>query len=498
MCICAICLGSIAIHSHPFCPAGTAELDLRGSPLEDGDVAQALRTLPALSVLQLSGCKKLTPSLTADLLFAQPRGNDRAGKGGLRCVTLQRCFQLTAAALSDVLAAAAQPGSRLATAALSHLSLAGWPAAGQASPPPGQLRMLALHNCDKLGPRVLEALAEACPRLEVLMLGGSVLLPEQPSEAGAGGGDSGDGAADADSPQGCQAADSQHQRFFDAALAALQDGDTAPALCSGFAAHVAGVAAQLAALVARLPHLQVLELTFGLPGLAAALQHLAATEPQLLARRAQPVAVWDLCSAASVADALAWRRTVRARWCAAGGRGAVAPCDAAALLYAAVNCSSGGRQTPLHAAADDCDTTQLQALLELGAQVGARVGWWSRWPAITAAPPAAARTAACRYRLWLTCRLPPAPIASFFSPLTALPGGRQGPLGRHRSLCRLRGGAHACRGVPAVCGRQRHAAQLGGRGAAVHCLPQGMGANCGPAAGALPAARRVVAGTAAV
>jgi hypothetical protein len=353
---------------------GTAELDLRGSPLEDGDVAHALRTLPALSVLQLSGCKKLTPTLTADLLFARAPGTSGAGQGGLRCVTLQRCFQLTAAALSDVLAAAARPGSRLAAAALSHLSLASWPAVGQAPPPPGQLRVLALHNCDKLGPRALEALSQACPRLEVLMLGGSVLLPEQPAaaadEAADGGGDSGSDAVD--SANNCPAADGLPQRFFDAVLAVLQGEDAAPALCSGFAAHVAGVAAQLAALVARLPHLQVLELTFGLPGLAAALQHLAATEPELLAGRAQAVAVWDLCTATSVADALAWRRAVRARWCAAGGRGAVAPSDAAALLHAAVNCSSGGRQTPLHAAADDCDTTQLQALLELGAQVDAR------------------------------------------------------------------------------------------------------------------------------
>lgn len=338
-------------------------------------MAHVLRTLPALSVLQLSSCKKLTPTLTADLLFARPQPDaSQAGQAGLRCVTLQRCFQLTATALSDVLAGAARPGSRLAAAALSHLSLAGWPAAGQAPPPPCQLRALALHNCDKLGPRALEALAEACPHLQALMLGGSVLLPEQPEVAasegdgGSGGGDS--GAAGGDSTSGCPAAGELRQRFFEAALMALQSEGALPALCGGFAAHVAGVAAQLAALVARLPRLQVLELTFGLPGLAAAMQHLAATEPALLAGRAAPVAVWDLCSAASVADALAWRRAVRTRWCTAGGRGAVAPCDAAALLHAAVNCSSGGRQTPLHAAADDCDTTQLQALLELGAQVG--------------------------------------------------------------------------------------------------------------------------------
>lgn len=333
-------------------------------------MAHALRALPSLMLLQLSGCKKLTSALTAELLFAQPPGG---GGGSLRCVTLQRCFQLTAVALGDVLVAAAQPGSRLAAAALSHLSLADWPAAGQAPPPPGQLRMLALHNCAKLSPAALQALAHACPRLEVLMLGGSALVGDE-GAASEGGSDSTDGGAASSGDTGSPtAAAEQRHRFFEAALAALEHEGAAPALCGGgFAAYVAGVAAQVAALVARLPRLRVLELTFALPGLAATVRHLAATEPALLAGRERPVQVWDLCTGTSVAAALAWQRGMCAAWCAAGGRGAVAPCDVAALLHAAVNCSSAGRQTPLHAAADECDTAQLRALLRLGAHCDAR------------------------------------------------------------------------------------------------------------------------------
>lgn len=82
--------------------------------------------------------------------------------------------------------------------------------------------------------------------------------------------------------------------------------------------------------------------------------------------------MWDLCTADSVAAALCWRRSMHARWCTAGGRGAIAPADADALLAAATNCSSAGRQSPLHAAADASDADTLRSLLRLGALVDAR------------------------------------------------------------------------------------------------------------------------------
>lgn len=249
--------------------AGIAELDLRGSPLDDGDALRAAGRLPGLELLQLSGCKKLTPALPAALL-------SRPGSK-LRSITLQRCFQLTATALGDVLEAAAWPGSRLTAAALSHLSLADWPEQGAAPPPSGGLRALALHNCSKVEGRALAALAAACPQLEVLMLGGSALVLDELEGASGASNSSGFGEDEKDASSALQLPAAEATHLYQAAQATLLEGP-APVLGIGFAAYVAGVAAQLAALVVRLPRLRVLELTFALPGLAPALQHLAATE----------------------------------------------------------------------------------------------------------------------------------------------------------------------------------------------------------------------------
>lgn len=254
--------------------AGVAELDLRGSPLEDGDILSAAR-MPTLAALQLSGCKKLTPAGCSALLRPGSR---------LRSITLQRCFQLTAGALSDALGAAAPPPARLAAAAFSHLCLDGWPE--NAVPPPGGLRVLALHNCTKLRPGTLAAIAASCPLLEVLLLGGSSLVVEELA-AGTGGsseptasgsvtasGSGGDGS----STGGAGGLDIAP--FAEAALAAVlgsMPGSIGSA-CGSYAAYLARLAAYLAATVAKLPQLQVLELTFALPGLAPAMRHLAASE----------------------------------------------------------------------------------------------------------------------------------------------------------------------------------------------------------------------------
>lgn len=224
----------------------------------------AAAALPGLQLLQVSGCKKLSAAAPARLLAAAPK---------LRALTAQRCFQWPAAALSDVLHAAARPGSCLAAAALSHLSLGEWPEAGAAPPPPGSLRALALHNCAKLGAPALAALAGACPQLEVLMLGGAGLALEGDEPATAPGSDAGDDGGDSTLPLG----GAEAAPFYGAAHAAMLEGPSLP-MGAAFAAYVAGVAAQLAALVARMPRLRVLELSFALPGLAHALQRLAATE----------------------------------------------------------------------------------------------------------------------------------------------------------------------------------------------------------------------------
>ena len=122
--------------------AGAERLDAGGTPLEDCDVAALLHALPSLRVLALSGCKKLTAGVTRRL-FPLPQPAPRAGSGGastgaaarpprrpellLRTVVMQRCFQLTAQALSDALLAGMAAGGSLAGVALSHLDLRQWP-----------------------------------------------------------------------------------------------------------------------------------------------------------------------------------------------------------------------------------------------------------------------------------------------------------------------------------------------------------------------------------
>lgn len=251
--------------------AGMAELDLRGSPLEDKDVLPAAR-MSALAALQLSGCKKLTPAGCSALLHSGRR---------LRSITLQRCFQLTASALSDVLGAAAAPGARLAAAALSHLSLASWPE--HCAPLPGRLRVLALHNCAKLGPEVLAAIAASCPLLEVLLLGGCSLVVEEPAAGGGGtGGQTDDSSVDASSGGGggatACAGGLDVAQFAEAARAAVRGCMPGGGVGGSYASYLARLAACLAAAVARLPALRVLELTFALPGLVPAMQHLFASE----------------------------------------------------------------------------------------------------------------------------------------------------------------------------------------------------------------------------
>jgi hypothetical protein len=254
---------------------GTAELDLTGSPLENCDVLAALAALPALERLQLDRCKKITPELARIL---QQRSEQHPQ---LRVVTLQRCFQLSSAALTHVLAA------RLSCAALSHLSLDKWPAE-EAALPRSQLRMLALHNCGKLGSAALQGIAAACPELEVLMLGGgSFLLEEELPACGEAGGSAADTTVSTASTQPPSA---DGERLHQAALAAVLQGS--PALGAAFSIYVAGVATQLALMARKLPKLHVLELTFGLPQLVPALQHLALNEVRLPPLGALP---FDLC-----------------------------------------------------------------------------------------------------------------------------------------------------------------------------------------------------------
>jgi hypothetical protein len=94
-------------------------------PLEHRHVSKLSQSLPLLQHLDLSGCKKLQPSMSHQLLQG-------LSSRQLQSLNLQRCFQLTDACLTDVLeyACANYSSSKsLQCMALSHLNLAGWPAA---------------------------------------------------------------------------------------------------------------------------------------------------------------------------------------------------------------------------------------------------------------------------------------------------------------------------------------------------------------------------------
>lgn len=112
-------------------------------PLEHSHTSNLAHGLPHLSVLDLSGCKKLQPRVTK--LLQQPGALQK-----LQCLNLQRCFQLNDLCLTDLLArscrlvasqnedscssaSAAAASSALQCIALSHLNLAAWPPAAHSN-----------------------------------------------------------------------------------------------------------------------------------------------------------------------------------------------------------------------------------------------------------------------------------------------------------------------------------------------------------------------------
>ena len=153
--------------------AGIWMLDLSGCAVEDGDVAHLLRGLPQLQLLLLNSCRKLTPAVIDCLLPGPTRDHAPCSKQAhsvtaldsstarplasctaarLRGLGLARCFQLDDRALSGVLqqtGACRGASEGLHSVVLSHLDLRHWlPATGLHSS--SALRVLALHNCEKL------------------------------------------------------------------------------------------------------------------------------------------------------------------------------------------------------------------------------------------------------------------------------------------------------------------------------------------------------------
>lgn len=277
-----------------------------------------------------------------------------------------------------------------------------------ASASPRGLRLLALHNCTGVTITALQALARACPRLEALFLGGSGLAlqeAQQPAPEGqlqlplaaAGGADAGGG--DGSAGQLCPAIELAPGE----ALGQLPDGfssccgsmNSVTAVRAGARAALGALrlarfadpvtlaaAAELATLAALLPRLQVVELSFGLPGMVPLLQDLAAEGAGAggTAAACTRVLFWDLCQPESVRQALAWRRTASgsASGAVGGEAGGPAPPEAELFLRAAANCSSGGKVTPLHVAAEEGRSSMAQvgrqaaavALFSLGVSAG--------------------------------------------------------------------------------------------------------------------------------
>lgn len=365
-------------------------LDLQGTVAEDADVASTLASLPCLETLVLSGCKKLTTGAVAPLAAA--------ASSTLHLLDLQRCYQLGAGALSQLLGAARTPGARLRVLAMSHLALRDWPSEEHGMPRLVRastaisgartgLRALALHNCSALTPAGLLALAEACPGLEALFLGGCTILPaagaalapaDGPAAAGAGGGAEpallASERAAAREPSAIATAVERTASQRCAVVSALRRlvvcGRIPPSFARGYTAEVA---AELAVVALLLPRLRLLELTFAAPGVAHLLR-LLLREPQLAAARGvggdscgpgmpAPMLL-DLCGSSCTEAAISWRTL---------GSGTDLACgDADLLLSAAANCSAGGRCTPAHAAAEEGDARRLVALLAMGAAPEAR------------------------------------------------------------------------------------------------------------------------------
>jgi hypothetical protein len=458
-------------------------LDVSGLPLEDFQLCRLLRRLGRLEVINLEGCKKLTP-LATRLMLGLARcsgadGRDVSGSGNgpavrLRFVNAQRCFQLTAASLDDLLSMAQLPGSCLEGVAASHLNLEGGTcegcgylvgascgggcgAAARSRPPPlpcppprpslCSLRAVVLTN-STLTVTALLALADACPDLEHLFLGGSTLKaasvpPAEVAPAAAAGDWAPDGAPQANGAGEAAAAEvapgggggaaeagafaggsqlSAESRLWQferrlglplelppltcaldtppvgsgggegregvggvlaaAAAAAAAAAGTAPPqpppAVVAAAARARGLA--LAAAAAALPRLRVLEVTF-FDGATRAWLDLALSAFHDLDHHSQQPGVgacarggavgkarprrpevWDLSDPASIQAAA--RALARAP---PPGAAALAP-----ALRAAVSCSSRGRATPLHVAAEAGRAATVRACLALGASVSAK------------------------------------------------------------------------------------------------------------------------------
>lgn len=290
----------------------------------------------------------------------------------LEFLSLQRCFQIKDNALADLLEAAATCKQSLRCVALSHLQLQQWstnapqPITQAAkdipevvSSTPGQqlladdctgpvpsclagsnLQALALHNCHGITPAGLQAVASACPQLQLLFLGGSTIqVPKQSTRSAMSSGQ-------------IPMLNSIPRSTAATIAGVLQKAPS----CYHPAARP--VAAELAALVVQLQHLLMIEVTFLPHGTRFELRDLIADSCS-----SRAVCVLDLCESKSITAAVDYSSGAKHNRNAVDGKGLRSgklQAHLTQLLEAAVNCSNAARQTPLHVAVDVDDANAVE------------------------------------------------------------------------------------------------------------------------------------------
>jgi len=280
-----------------YCP-GLVELDLSSLYVESEDIAHVFKAFPRLKALRLESCKKLGPRVVKVLHsnactstcnvdgsrneFSE--GSTSSGYSGKRLEVLdvRRCYQLTAEALTVFLHRMAE--SQLRGVLLSHLSLQSWPWKGSSWAETCNLQILALNNSFLLTPAGLQAISLACPRLQLLMLGGCTI--GSPSVQG-----------QLDLPPAGQQ--------LPAAIAVVQAAcSAAPDSEIALVERVQAFAVQMCLTIAALPYLHAVEITFMPPGIATSArsfleQQALGTGPREGKQSSTPQ-IWDYCEEASL------------------------------------------------------------------------------------------------------------------------------------------------------------------------------------------------------
>lgn len=307
----------------------------------------------------------------------------------LEFLSLQRCFQAKDDVLSELLEAASSSKQALRCIAVSHLQLHQW---GDARPSteqsPGlagndeaviqqqqdsapsiskqlsaqtqqisKLHALALHNCQGITPAGLQAVATACPQLQMLFLGGSTLSISSAR------------AVAAVAPEGQIPMLNSVPRSRAAAITTLLQ--RTPVRWHPAARQIA---TELLSLAQQLPGLMLLEITFLPHGVRQELASLLSSadtnmctdinSTQTKLSSTGRVHVLDLCEQSSI-DAAATRHSKLHEHAAVGSveEGGHRGKYVGLLLEAAANCSNAVRQTPLHVAVDRQDATAVQVSL---------------------------------------------------------------------------------------------------------------------------------------